>query len=156
MIFLRINVKFSLIDENEDKYVDILAVSIAPSAEKEHKVILTRKVVCDFAGLVGAEDKMCAKDIVCPFYGFYNKDGKQVMSGEGFKAFVSGEFEVEHMDGGFAFWLDESIKEFDPFAEEQQAFTGMCMNTVQMRDGDEPLDEYTVNFGFAVNAMFVQ
>ena len=142
-------VNFFLIDEDEDEIVDILAVSIAPSTEKEHKVILTRKTVCEFAKQVGQEDKMLASSAPCLFYGYYDAVGNKVMSGDGFEDFVEGRLEVEHMNAGMALWLDENIKEFDPSeVKEPKPFTGMCLNTIQMMDGDEPLDEYTVNISF--------
>lgn len=146
------SVYVALGDEDDDKYVDILSVSIEPSEKKDHKVLMTQEAVLEFAGLVGAEDKMLAKDVKCPFYGLFDKAGEQIVPASQFKDFVAGKaVDAEHLNGGYALWLDETIKEFKLDAENPQPFTGMVMSPIQIEG-----DEYILHFAFVNNQIIVE
>ena len=139
------SVNVTLVDDDDDKVVDILAVSIEPSEKEGHAVMLNQDVFFDFVKQVKAEVKLLqGEKTACSFYGLYSMNGDQIVSSTKFEELAEGKVDAGKLSGSVAIWLDENIKEFKPFdTENPQEFTGMIVTPIQFKG-----DEFIVNFAF--------
>ena len=147
------SVEINFIDVDDDSKVDKLSVTVSPSEAEKHKEIITYKYVKEFAKFVGKEDKMFATGVPCRFYAFYSQAGAMFGNKNDLEGFLSDKWVTsENMNGGMIYWLDSSVSEYIPNNKEKpQKFTGMFVRPIQVMKGDNPTNEYKVNFTFVID-----
>jgi len=130
-----VTIDYADVDKNES--IDILNVTFTP-AEQKHDAVLTFECIKQFSTAVGNNMKLFATSTACRYYGFYSAEGKWLGAMGDVKSFYGSDAATDKsISGGYAFWLDESIKDYDPSLKAPNEFTGMYLNpTASKTEGE--------------------